>query len=98
MTSYEAWSGTKPDVSFFRVFGCSACAAHVPKIKTRQLDSKARKFVMLGYDTSQKGYQLYDIEQMKIVHSRDVVFDETSMPGIQKEEGIYHYQVCGARN
>ena len=41
---------------------------------------------MLGYGTSQKGYLLYDIEQMKVVHSRDV-FDETSMPGIQKDEG-----------
>ena len=86
MTPYEAWSGAKPDVSFLRVFGCSAYA-HVPKVERRKLDSKARKCVMLGYGTSQKGYRLYDIEQMKVVHSRDVVFDETSMPGIQKEEG-----------
>ena len=72
MTPYEAWSGTKPDVDCLRVFGCSAYA-HVPKVERRKLDSKTRKCVMLGYGTSQKGYRLYDIEQMKVVHSRDVV-------------------------
>ena len=29
---YEAWSGTKPDVSALRIFGCSAYA-HVAKTK-----------------------------------------------------------------
>ena len=90
MTPYEAWSGTKPDVSFLRVFGCSAYA-HIPKAERRKLDSKARKCVMLGYGTSQKGYRLYDIEQMKVVHSRDVVFDKTSMPGIQEEGTTVKY-------
>ena len=42
--------------------------------------------VLIGYGTSQKGYRLYDLERMKVIHSREVVFDETSMPGIQKEE------------
>ena len=32
MTHYEAWSGAKPDVSFIRVFGCSAYA-HIPKVE-----------------------------------------------------------------
>ena len=90
MTPYEAWSGTKPDVSFLRVFGCSAYA-HIPKAERRKLDSKARKCVMLGYGTSQKGYRLYDIEQMKVMHSRDVVLDETFMPGIQKEGTTVKY-------
>ena len=40
---------------------------------------------MLGYGTAQKGYRLYDLVRMKVIHSRDVVFDEDSMPGIQKE-------------
>ena len=40
---------------------------------------------MLGYGSAQQGYCLYDLVCMKVVHSRDVVFDEDSMPGIQKE-------------
>jgi len=42
--------------------------------------------VLLGYGTNQKGYRLYDPRQMKVIHSGDVVFNETSMLGIQKEE------------
>ena len=41
VTPHEAWSGTKPDVSSLRVFGCSAYA-HVPKAERRKLDSKTR--------------------------------------------------------
>ena len=81
ITPCEAWSGAKPDVGTLRIFGCSAYA-HVPKVERRKLDSKTRKCVLLGYGTDQKGYRL---QRMRIIHSRDVVFDETSMPGIQKE-------------
>ena len=60
--------------------------AHVPKAERHKLDCKTRKCVLLGYGTDQKGYRLYGLGQMKVIHSRDVVFDETSMPGDQKEE------------
>ena len=85
VTPYEAWSGTKPNVSSLRVFGCSAYA-HVPKAERRKLDSKTRKCVLLGYGANQKGYRLYDLGHMKVIHSRDVVFDEASMPGMEKEK------------
>ena len=56
----------------------------------RKLDFKTRKCVLLGYGTNQKGYRLYNLGRMKVIHSRDVVFDEISMPGIQTEEEPYH--------
>ncbi len=59
---------TKPDVSFLRVFGCSAYA-HVPKVERCKLDTKARKCVLLGYGTNKKGYRLYDLGRMKVIHS-----------------------------
>ena len=42
--------------------------------------------MLLGYGTNQKGYRLYDLECMKVIHSRDVVFDKISMPGILQEK------------
>ena len=81
ITPYEAWYGTKPNVGSLRIFGCSAYA-HVPKVERRKLDLKARKCIMLGYGAIQKGYWLYDLERMKVIHSRDVVFNEESTPGI----------------
>ena len=92
ITPYEAWSGVKPDVSLLRVFGCSAYA-HVPKVERNKLDYKTRKCVLLGYGTSQKGYRLYDVEHMKVVHSRDVIFDETSTPGIRKETIVKYVEL-----
>ena len=89
ITPYEAWYGTKPNLSSLRVFGCSAYA-HVPKVERRKLDLKARKCIMLGYGAIQKGYRLYDLERMKVIHNRDVIFNEDSMPGVQKES-TYEY-------
>ena len=42
--------------------------------------------MLLGYGTNQKSYRLYDLGHMKVIHSRDVVFDEASMPGMEKEK------------
>ena len=57
------------------------------KSREAKLDPKARKCVLLGYREQRKGYRLFDLNSAKVFHSRDVVFDEASMPGIQKEQG-----------
>ena len=43
----------------------------------RKLDPKTEKCVFLGYSENQKGYRLFDTRRQKVIHSRDVVFDET---------------------
>ena len=82
ITPYEAWNNTKPDVSSLRAFGCTAYA-HVPRIERHKFDHKSRKCLMLGYSENRKGYRLYDIEHKKVIHSRDVLFNEMVMPGTQ---------------
>ena len=57
------------------------------------MDIKTRKCVLLGYGTNQKGYRLYDVKHKKIVHSRDVVFDETFLSGIEKETTIKYVEL-----
>ena len=39
-TLVEAWSGIKPSVSHFKIFGC-ICYAHVPAEKRTKLDEKS---------------------------------------------------------
>lgn len=75
MTPEEAWSGRKPAVDHFRIFGCIAYA-HIPDEKRRKLDNKGEKFIFLGVSDKSKAYKLYNPSTMKIVISRDVVFDE----------------------
>jgi DNA-directed RNA polymerase subunit N (RpoN/RPB10) len=86
-TPYEAFYLTKPNVKYFRTFGCVAYA-HVPKDERRKLDSKSTKSMFLGYCSKQKGYRLYDFNKMKVFLSRDVIFDEKNNITSQKETGI----------
>ena len=76
MTPYEAWYGEKPNVEHLRVFGCDVYA-HVPKDERGKFDSKARKCILLGYGQETKGYRLFDLIRRKVLHSRDVRFNET---------------------
>lgn len=75
MTPEEAWSGRKPNVEYFRIFGCIAYA-HVSDEKRKKLDDKGEKCVFLGMSECSKAYKLYNPLTKRIVTSRDVVFDE----------------------
>ena len=78
MTPYEAWTGQKPQVDGLRVFGCQAFV-HIPKDERKKLDSKSKRWILLGYGATTKGYRLYDPLKKRICFSRDVIFNETSM-------------------
>ena len=82
-TPYEAISGEKPKVGHLRVFECTVYS-HFPKDERNKLDDKARKCIFLGYSTNRKEYRLYDPNSLKIVHSRDVKFNEF-VSGVEKE-------------
>lgn len=74
VTAAELWFGHKPNVSNMRVFGCSAFN-YVPKELRRKLDNISIKMVMIGYSPSGY-YKLYDPVNNKVVHARNVRFDE----------------------
>ncbi|KAH9735190.1 hypothetical protein KPL71_017659 [Citrus sinensis] len=75
ITPEEAWSGCKPAVDHFRVFGCIAYV-HVPDEKRRKLHDKCVKCIFLGVSDHSKAYKLYDPIIKKVVISRDVIFYE----------------------
>lgn len=57
MTPEEAWSGRKPSIDHFRVFGCIAYA-HVPDVQRKKLDDKGEKCVFLGVSETSKSIQI----------------------------------------
>ncbi|KAI3768676.1 hypothetical protein L2E82_19506 [Cichorium intybus] len=75
ITPQEAWSGLKPTVSHFRVWGCLA-HVHIPKEKRTKLDNKSCICVLTGVSEESKAYRLINPETMKVVISKDVVFEE----------------------
>ncbi|CAJ2675758.1 unnamed protein product [Trifolium pratense] len=75
VTPEEAWSGNKPSVHHFRVFGCLAFV-HIPDSQRTKLDGKSISCIHLGISDESKGYKLYDPLKKKIIISRDVIFEE----------------------
>ena len=75
ITPEEAWSGAKPNVSHFRIFG-SLCFRHIPDQLRRKLDDKGEQMILLGYHST-GGYKLFDPKSKQIIISKDVVFDES---------------------
>jgi hypothetical protein len=49
---------------------------HVPDQELPKLDDKSKRYIFIGYNSSSKGYKLYNPNSGKIVISRDVEFDE----------------------
>lgn len=74
-TPQECWTGIKPNVDHFKVFG-SVGYAHIPSQKRVKLDDKGQKCIFLGVSESSKAFKMFDPVTNKIIVSRDVVFDE----------------------
>jgi len=57
-TPEEVFTGKKPDVSQFRIFGCPVYF-HVPKEKRNKLDASRNKGTFVGYNETSKAYITY---------------------------------------
>ncbi|KAG6486736.1 hypothetical protein ZIOFF_055315 [Zingiber officinale] len=77
MTPYKAWHKKKPVVDHFKIFGSLAYAL-LPSQRREKFDSKGQKLIFIGYSNESKGYRLLDPSTLKIIVSRDVIFDESS--------------------
>ncbi|GJU42069.1 retrovirus-related pol polyprotein from transposon TNT 1-94 [Tanacetum coccineum] len=69
-TPEEKWSGRKPSVSYFRIFGCLA-HVHNPKEKRLKLDDRSLRCVLFRVSKESKAYRLYDLVNNKIVVSKE---------------------------
>jgi hypothetical protein len=75
MTPEEAFTGVKPKVRHFKIFGCSIYI-HVPKEKRTKLDPSGIKGTFVGYNESSKAYRIYIPCQRQIEVRRYVTFEE----------------------
>ena len=75
MTPEEAWSGHRPSIENFIIFGCIAFA-HIPDQKRSKLDDKGEKGIFLCVSEQSKAYKLYNPITKKIVISGDGIFYE----------------------
>ena len=59
LTLKEAWSGRKPAVDHFKIFGCIAYA-HISDEKRKKLDDKGEECVFLGVSEVSKAYKFFN--------------------------------------
>jgi hypothetical protein len=76
-TSYELLTGNKPNVSYFRVFGCK-CYILVKKGRYSKFAPKAIEGFLLGYDSNTKAYRVFNKSSWLVEVSSDVLIDETN--------------------
>ncbi|GIX67464.1 uncharacterized protein CDAR_110431 [Caerostris darwini] len=75
-TPYELYFGHKPNVSYFRVFGCHVYVG-TPKQLRKKLDLRCKHGIILGYARLTRGYRIWLLEQQKLIETCNVCFDES---------------------
>jgi transposase InsO family protein len=82
LTPFEAFYGTKPDISHVRVFGCPVTAQIPLAHRTSKVAPLGVPGILLGYCTDRKAYRV--LVDGKIWQTRDVRFHENS----QARQGV----------
>ena len=72
-TPYELWKGRKLNICFFYAFGCKFYVLNNEKDNLRKFDSKLDEAIFLGYSTTSKVFNKWNLVVEESVH---VVFDE----------------------
>jgi len=81
-TPYELLNGRKPNIVYFRVFGCKC---YILKKDTRlSKEKKCDEGFLLGYSTTSKAYRVWNLASGTLEEVHDVEFNETN--GSQEEE------------
>ena len=83
-TPKEVFTGKKPDVSHFRIFGCPVYF-HVPKEKRNKLGACRKKGTFVGYTENSKAYKTYVPNQQDVEVSHDLTFNEDTALGKAKD-------------
>ena len=85
-TPFEAWSGHKPNVSHFKVFGSKA-QPRIPPDKRKELQPQRKECIIIGYAEYSNGYKKFYPSSHKIFIERSVQFKKEPMQEIKLVQG-----------
>ncbi|KAJ9542217.1 hypothetical protein OSB04_028723 [Centaurea solstitialis] len=77
-TAYEMVNKRKPNIKFFRVFGC-VCYLLNNRDDLGKFDAKSDESIFIGYSHNSATYRVYNKRTRSIFESRYVDFSETEM-------------------
>jgi transposase InsO family protein len=95
-TPYELLIGRKPNISYFRVFGCKC---YILKKGTRlsKFQNKCDEDFLLGYSSCSKSYRVYNKTHGIVEEAFDVEFNETN-GSHNEQENLDDVRSDGLRN
>ncbi|GAV67912.1 hypothetical protein CFOL_v3_11415 [Cephalotus follicularis] len=59
-TPYELWRGRKPNIGYFRTFGCKCFIHNNGKEHLGKFDSKVDEGIFLGYSNTSRAYRCFN--------------------------------------
>jgi transposase InsO family protein len=92
-TPIERVWGSKPDVSYFRVFGCEVLV-QVPKHQRTKLDARTVKGVFVGYTRSESIYRILIGKNVREIASANIVFREHAAAAVKSAPAqLAHFEL-----
>ena len=76
-TPYKLWKDRKPNIGYFKVFGCKFFILNT-KDNLGKFDPKSDVGIFLGYSNSSKAYRVYNKRTLVVEESMHVIFDESN--------------------
>ena len=70
---YELWKNKKPNISYFKVFGCK-CFILDTKNNRGKFDAKSDVGIFLGYSSSSKAFKVFNKRTMVVKESIHAIF------------------------
>nr|GEY03687.1 hypothetical protein [Tanacetum cinerariifolium] len=89
---YEVLFGQKPEYDHMRVFGCMAYYKNT-ETNGDKFEPRGKPGVFLGYPPGKKGYKIYDLEERKMVMTRDARFVEEIFPFSKAEPKVFEQEI-----
>ena len=82
-TLYELWKDRKPNIGFFKVFGCKYFILST-KDNLGKLNPKSDIGIFLGYSNSRKTHKVYNKIILVVEESLHVMFNESNYFSVEK--------------
>ncbi|KAK1606347.1 hypothetical protein QYE76_030020 [Lolium multiflorum] len=82
-TPYEILTGNKPNISYFKVFGCK-CFYKIKGVRLSKFAPKALEGIFVGYGAESHTYRIFDIASGIIIESCSVRFEENDSSQVGK--------------
>ena len=84
-TPYELWKGKKPNISYFKIFGCKCFVHNNKKSPLGKFDAKSDEGIFLGYSEHSKAYRVFNKRTLSVEESIHVVFKETNQTLLSRD-------------